>query len=88
MKRSQLEVIKDMLAAIQNKGGSIKPTHLLTKSNLSYKMMQKYLAMLFERNLVEEESVKGKKQYCLTKKGYEFLVEYQRLTRFKEAFGI
>jgi predicted transcriptional regulator len=87
-KRSQLEVIRDMLAAIQRKGGTIKPTVLMSKSNLSYKMMQEYLKILFERDLIVEESVKGRKVYTLADKGHEFLAEYQRLERFREAFGI
>lgn len=87
-KRSQLEVIHDMLDAIQKKRGRIKPTHLLSKSNLSYKMMQEYLEILFARGLVKETELKGRKAYALTDKGYEFLAEYQRLNRFREAFGI
>lgn len=87
-KRSQLEVIHDMLAAIRRKGGRIKPTHLLSKSNLSYKMMQEYLIILDRRGLVIEEKEKSRKYYALTKKGYKFLMEYQKLTQFTEAFGL
>lgn len=87
-KRSQLEVIRDMLHAIQRKGGTIKPTVLMSKSNLSYKMMQEYLKILFERDMIAEEKAKGRKTYTLSEKGYAFLTEYQRLERFREAFGI
>jgi len=87
-KRSQLEVIHDMLASVQRKGGRIRPTQLLSKSNLSYKMMQEYLVLLDERKLIKEERVKDKKFYLLTDKGYAFLTEYRRLSAFTEAFGL
>jgi len=88
-KRSQLEVIHDMLSSVQAKGGRIKPTHLMYKSNLSYKMMQEYLATLLERGLLAEEKDKdNKKIYTITDKGLTFLFEYRRMTEFTEAFGL
>ncbi len=87
-KRSQLEVIHDMLESVQRKGGRIRPTQLLSKSNLSYKMMQEYLVLLDERKLIEEQTVKDKKFYLLTDKGHAFLAEYRRLSAFTEAFGL
>jgi predicted transcriptional regulator len=88
-KRTQLEIIHDMLSTMQQKGGRIKPTHLLYKSNLSYKMMQEYLTILKERDLIEEEEAKGeKKVYVLTQKGFQFLYEYKRIAEFTDAFGL
>ncbi len=87
-KRSQLEVIRDMLASIEGKGGTIKPTHLMYKSNLSYKMMQEYLAILLGRGLIAETEKKGKKAYTITQKGLAFLFEYKRMAEFTEAFGL
>jgi predicted transcriptional regulator len=88
-KRTQLEIIHDMLSTMQQRGGRIKPTHLLYKSNLSYKMMQGYLTILKERDLVEEEEAKGeKKVYVLTQKGFQFLSEYKRIAEFTDAFGL
>ena len=87
-KRSQLEIIHDMLSTVQQKGGRIKPTHLLYKSNLSYKMMQEYVDVLKERGLIAEEEQKGKKLYALTPKGLQFLFEYKRIAEFTDAFGL
>ncbi len=87
-KRSQLDVIHDMLASVQRKGGKIKPTQLLSKSNLSYKMMQEYLVILDQRELLEETQEKGKKMFVITEKGCQFLAEYRKLSAFTEAFGL
>lgn len=90
-KRSQLDIIKDMLESIQTKGGRIKPTHLLYKSNLSYKMMQEYLAVLKERGLIVEDRSRRdaeKRELVLTDKGLQFLFEYKRMAEFTDAFGL
>jgi predicted transcriptional regulator len=88
-KRTQLEIIHDMLSTMQQRGGRIKPTHLLYKSNLSYKMMQEYLTILKERDLILEEEERGeKKVYVLTQKGFQFLYEYKRIAEFTDAFGL
>jgi predicted transcriptional regulator len=42
-RRSRLELVFDILQAIQNKGGKIKPTHLIYKSNLSHKLLISYM---------------------------------------------
>jgi len=88
-RRSRLEVIYDMLKAIQDKRGSIiKPTHLLYKSNLSYKRLQGYLDELRQRGLVTDTEDKGHKMIGLTDQGHKFLEEYQRVRVFTEAFGL
>jgi len=91
-KRGRLEIINDILSAIQAKGGSIRPTRLLYKSNLSHKMMLEYLDELKKKNLVVEEEVNEKKKvtkfYSLTKKGYDYLREYKGVLNFIESFGL
>ena len=78
-----------MLFAIQQKGGKIKPTHLLYKANLSHDALQRYVEELMEAGLVGEEELKGgKKQYVLRDSGFEFLEKYRHFKEFSDAFGI
>ncbi len=93
-RRSRLELIFDILLAIQNKGGRIKPTHLMYKSNLSHKLLNNYLDELIGKELVKiEEEIVRKKQapnkiVMITDKGLEFLAEFRRMREFTDAFGL
>jgi len=89
-KRGRLQIIFDILHAIRAKGGSIKPTHLLYKSNLSHQMMSEYLKELISKQFISEKlGPKGKgKLYVLDAKGYDYLSEYQTITKFVESFGL
>ena len=87
-RRGKLEIINDMLRSIQNKGGKIKPTHLLYKSNLSHSKMKEYLAELMGKGMVEEIEEKGKKLFIITDKGNEFLLEFGRIKEFSDSFGL
>ena len=93
-RRSRLELIFDILLAIQNKGGRIKPTHLMYKSNLSHKLLNSYLEELIGKELViiQEEQVKKKqtpnKTVVITEKGLGFLAEFRRMREFTDAFGL
>jgi len=89
-----MELIYDILIAIQNKGGIIKPTHLMYKSNLSHKLLTMYMDELIQKELIlisEEFNKKRKttsKTIALTDKGSMFLAEYRRMREFTEAFGL
>ncbi|MBS3124249.1 hypothetical protein J4437_06480 [Candidatus Woesearchaeota archaeon] len=93
-RRSRLELIFDILLAIQNKGGRIKPTHLMYKSNLSHKLLNSYLDELIgkEMILIQEEIVRKKKTpnkvVLITDKGLGFLAEFRRMREFTDAFGL
>ncbi|HLC81999.1 MAG TPA: winged helix-turn-helix domain-containing protein [Candidatus Nanoarchaeia archaeon] len=93
-RRSRLELIFDILLAIQNKGGRIKPTHLMYKSNLSHKLLNAYLEELIGKELVIIEEVKTKrkqsptKTVAITEKGLGFLAEFRRMREFTDAFGL
>ena len=88
-RRTKIEIIYDMLKAVQNKGGSIKPTHLLYKSNLSHNKMQEYLDNLKDKGMIkEEETIKGTKEYVITDKGLKYIVEFKQIKQFSDAFGI
>jgi len=87
-RRGKLEIINDMLKSIQNKGGKIKPTHLLYKSNLSHSKMKEYLTELIGKKMIEETLDKDKKMFVITQKGYEFLSEFERIKEFSDSFGL
>ncbi len=86
-RREKLDIIKDILEAIRDKGGSIKPTHLLYKSNLSHDSMKRYVSELIEKELVGEKEEKETKNFIITKKGLKFLTNYQQIKEFTDSFG-
>ena len=87
-RRDKLEIVNDILLAIQNKGGKIKPTHLLYKSNLSHKKMMEYLSELMEKNMVSEEEEKGKRRFTINQEGFNFIKEYKKIKEFSDSFGL
>lgn len=88
MKRTKIDIIYDMLKAIQDKGGTIIPTHLLYKSNLSHQRMKLYLDELKEKKLILEAQEKDKLVYKLTDEGLQFIKNFKQLKEFAEAFGL
>ncbi len=87
-KRDKIEIVFDILSAVEKKGGKIKPTHLLYKANLSHQRMKKYIAELLEKGLIQEVAEGQNKLYMLTEKGTQFIAEYQRIKQFTESFGL
>ena len=90
-RRTRIDIISDIITAIQQKGGRIKPTHLLYKANLSYQLLSEYLEELEEKKLVTEETVgkkAQKKEIVLTEKGYAFIDQYRQMKEFQESFGL
>ncbi len=92
-RRSRLELVFDILQAIQVKGGKIKPTHLMYKSNLSHKLLSSYMDELITKGMIEIAENEGKKKkiskmVCITEKGFNFLAEFRKMREFTEAFGL
>ncbi len=87
-RRDRLQIVNDILLSIQEKGGKIRPTHLLYKSNLAHNKMKIYLNELIEKELIKEQDEVGKKYYFLTDKGIKFIGEYQKVREFVDSFGL
>lgn len=87
-KRERLEVIRDIIKAIQSKR-NIKPTRLLYSSNLSPQMFKEYINELISKGFIKLEiDKKEKKTFSLTKKGSDFLQEYRIIENFVDNFGL
>ena len=86
-KRDRLQIIYDILKAIQGKDGRIRPTHILYKSNLSPQMLEGYLQELIEKGFIAEHRGGGK-SYSLTEKGFEYLQKYRLVVEFVDSFGL
>lgn len=92
-RRSKLELVFDILQAIQNKGGRIKPTHLMYKSNLSHKLLSSYVDELIIKDMIKITEIEGKKKkiskiILITDKGLGFLAEFRKIREFTDAFGL
>jgi len=88
-KRDRLEVIHDILKAVQESGNSIKPTPLLRKSNLSSQSFSEYFPDLLTKGFVKELSdKKGKKRITLTDRGFHYLEKYRAFKGFIDEFEL
>jgi predicted transcriptional regulator len=87
-KRERLEVIYDILLCIRTHNNSIKPTRLLHSSNLSPQMFKEYTDELREKEFIIEKEISGRKEFSLSKKGFEYLEKYQTIISLIENFGL
>lgn len=72
-----------------DRGGNVRPTHILYKSNLSHQMLKEYLAELIAKKLIAETSdKKGNKTYTITDKGFGYLKDFTIVESFIESYGL
>ena len=77
-RRSPMEMVCDILGVLSD--GPTKPTHILYKANMSWKVLSSYLDYLRGRGLVEKEEQGGKRStYKLTDRGKSILKLYEGL---------
>ena len=83
-----MDIIGDMLSSIVEKGGKIKPTHLMYKSNMAHRQMGLYLDELIDKELVKKVKVNNFDYVLVTDKGSEFLQKLKQMRDFEKAFGM
>jgi predicted transcriptional regulator len=88
VKRSKLEIMRDILFVIRENRNLIKVTPLIRKSNLSSKRFQEYFSELEEKGFVREIESKSGKLLCLTDKGFKYLERYHAIIDFIEEFEL
>jgi predicted transcriptional regulator len=74
--RTRLAIIADVLLVAS---GDAKKTQIMYGANLSYKVLQRYLAEITAASLINFDD--ERKCYVLTDKGREFLEVYQEYSR-------
>lgn len=87
-KRTKVDIIGDMLSSIINKGGQIKPTHLMYKSNMSHGQMKHYLDDLIQKEFVKKVKKDNYDYIIITDKGHEFMQRLREMKEFEKAFGL
>lgn len=88
IKRGRQEIVFDILSAIYESKGQIKPTRLLYKSNLSYQRLKVYLESLIKQGMLNIRKEGDKKLVVLTQKGQDYINKYVQVKEFIESFGI
>ena len=86
-KRTKLEVIRDLLLVLKSKK-NIRITPLIYKSNLSNNSIKPYIEELMEKELMEKNVVGKDVFFNITKKGFEFLEEFNKIKVFSDAYGL
>lgn len=86
--RSKARIYVDILGSILKYGGKSRPTRILYGANLSHDRLMRHLGQLIGLGLVEEEKQDDAVMYKLTDKGRAFLIEFVKMEKFAEAFGI
>ena len=71
-----------------NDDGTVKVSIILRKANLSYSRLSALLETLKEKGLLEAEEGERGPIYRLTRKGFDFLEEYERFEKFAKAYGL
>jgi predicted transcriptional regulator len=86
--RSKARIYADILDSLLKHEGKSGPTRILYGANLSYDRLMKHLNQLIELGLVQEEKEGNEVSFKLTDKGRTFILEFTKVEKFAEAFGI
>jgi len=76
-RRSSMEVMCDILEVVSS--GTERPTHIINRANVSWKVLNNCLRNLMSRELVSKVNDGKRDIYQLTEKGFSVLHEYKDL---------
>ena len=74
--RGRLDIIADILGVASR---NAKKTQIMYQANLSYKVLQRYLAEVSSAQLISFED--SNQRYALTEKGRTFLEAYEKYSK-------
>ena len=87
-KRERSDIILDMLISIQEKGGRIKPTHLMYRANLAHQQMKAYLDDLVHKDFVKKIKEDSYEYVIITDTGLKFVEKIKQMKEFERTFGL
>lgn len=80
-------MIADILRVVEE-SGEANITKILLEANLSYSRLSKYLDELVAKGFLVKVSDSREVKFRVTRKGVEFLREFNKIQQLAEAFGI
>jgi predicted transcriptional regulator len=87
--RSSMQIVGDLLIATEQSGqDGIKTTSLLSKANLSYSRLSKFLSNLTGAGLINKIEFDGKNAFVITPKGRQYLESYEKFANVAQSFGL
>ncbi|HUU48322.1 MAG TPA: winged helix-turn-helix domain-containing protein [Nitrosopumilaceae archaeon] len=84
-----MQIIGDLLTVTEQSGqDGIKTTSLLSKANLSYSRLTKFLSNLTGAGLINKIEFDGKNTFVITPKGRQYLESYVKFADVAQSFGL
>jgi predicted transcriptional regulator len=84
-----MQIVGDLLIATEQSGqDGIKTTSLLSKANLSYSRLSKFLSNLTGAGLINKIEFDGKNAFVITPKGRQYLESYEKFANVAQSFGL
>lgn len=77
--RSRMDIYYDILTAARR---SVRKTHIMYRSNLSYKQLDIYLTNLVRNNLIEEVQDDDARVYIVTSRGLNFIELFEDISKY------
>jgi len=87
-KRERSDIVLDMLQSIQEKGGRIKPTHLMYRANLAHQQMKSYLEELIQKDFIKKIKDNSYEYIIITDTGSKFVEKIRHMKEFERTFGL